>query len=169
MGGALLLEFEHLIQINDPKQLHIPVLSREDLWAGLVMRAKFPGQFNPAISSRLEQISDNHFIRYIAVADTELRDAVRLQHLQEISTRIEVSETEKVNGKQPRFQAESLTRIEEPEPGYLFVRFMYRRDSANELGGMDVDEYLKSAYVVNDRDAIAMIRQLIAAGWPEPN
>jgi len=164
-----LLEFEHLIQINDPKQRHIPVVSTEDLWAGLVLRAKYPGQFNSAISSRLEQITDSSFIRYIAVADTELRDEVRLQHLQEISTRIEVPEATKVDGKNPGFQAESLTRIEEPEPGYLFVRFMYRRDSANEPGGMDVDEYLKSAYVLNDREAITTIRQMIAAGWPEPS
>lgn len=169
MRGAPLLEFEHLIQINDPKQLHIPVISRADLWTGLVMRAKFPGQFNPAISSRLEQISDCSFIRYICVADTELRDEVRLQYQQEISTRIAVPETENADGEQTRFRAESLTRIEEPEPGYLFVRFIYRRDSANEPGGMDVDEYLKSAYVVNDREAIATIRQLIAAGWPAPN
>jgi hypothetical protein len=164
-----LLEFEHLIQINDPKKLHIPAVSREDLWAGLVMRAKHPGQFNPAISSRLEQISDSHFVRYISVADTELRDEVRLQPLQEISTRIEVPETEKIDGKQTRLRAESRTRIEEPEPGCLFVRFMYRRDSANEPGGMDIDEYLKSAYVVNDREAIAAIRQMIASGWPEPS
>ncbi len=164
-----MLEFEHLIQINDPKQPHIPVLSREDLWAGLVMRAKYPGQFNPAISTRLEQVTDSSFIRYICVADTELRDEVRLKYLQEISTRIEVPETDKVDGELTRFRAESLTRIEEPEPGYLFVRFMYRRDSANEPGGMDVDEYLKSAYVLNDREAIATIRQLVAAGWPEPN
>jgi hypothetical protein len=158
------LEFEHLIQINDPKQLHIPLLSREDLWAGLLLRAKYPGEFNPVISSRLEAVTDTSFIRYIAVADAELRDEVTLLPMEEISTRIAG-----IDGARPLFQAESLTRIEEPEPGYLFVRFSYRRDSANDPGGMDVDEYLKSAYVVNDRDAIAAIRQMIAAGWPEPS
>jgi hypothetical protein len=158
------LEFEHLIQINDPKQLHIPLLSREDLWAGLLLRAKYPGEFNPVISSRLEAVTDTSFIRYIAVADAELRDEVTLLPMEEISTRIAG-----IDGARPLFQAESLTRIEEPEPGYLFVRFSYLQDSANEPGGMDVDEYLKSAYVVNDRDAIAAIRQMIAAGWPEPS
>jgi hypothetical protein len=161
------LEFEHLIQINDPKQLHIPALSIEDLWAGLLLRAKYPGEFNPVISSRLEAVTDTGFIRYIAVADAELRDEVTLLPLQEISTRIVPAGT--ANGEQAQFQAESTTRIEEPEPGYLFVRFSYRRDSANEAGGMNVDEYLKSAYVVNDREAIATIRQMIAAGWPEPS
>jgi hypothetical protein len=153
------LEFEHLVQINDPASAHIPPLSREDLWAGLLLRARYPGQFNPAVSSRLEEIDAAHFVRYLRVGDGELRDEVRLRPLEAISTRMAGE----------GLQAESITLIEEPQPGWLFVRFIYRRDSANERGGLDVDGYLKSAYLVSDREAIAAIREMVRSGWPLSN
>ncbi len=146
-----MLEFEHLIQINDPQQPQIPVMSRAHLWAGLVQRAKYPDQFNNAITSRLEVISENEFIRHLQVGDQEIPDSVVLMPPDEILTRLHTSN--------PPLHAESITRIEEPEPGFLFVRFIYRRDSATVPGGLDVDEYLKSAYLLNDRDGIAQIRQ----------
>ena len=61
--------------------------------------------------------------------------------------------------------AESLTRIEETASGVLCVRFSYRRDSIADQGGIQADEYLKSAYQQMDRAAIAQIQQLAAEGW----
>lgn len=159
-----MLEFEHLIQINDPQQPHIPPVGREELWAALVQRAKYPGQFNPAIQSRLEDVCHSSFVRIILVQGTELRDEVELQAPVEIRTRICAAPG---SSGQQALQAESITRIEEPEPGYLNVRFIYRRDSANRPGELDVDEYLKSAYIVNDREAISMIREMLCSGWPD--
>jgi hypothetical protein len=154
-----MLEFEHLIQINDPASPHIRPMSREDLWAGLLMRARYPGQFNPAISSRLEEIDDTRFVRILQVGDTEMYDEVQLRYPDVIHTRM-AGEV---------LHAESITKIEEPEPGWLFVRFTYRRDSANEEGGLDIDGYLKSAYLVSDREAIALIREMVQSGWPRNN
>ena len=153
-----MLEFEHLIQINDPHQPQIPPLSRAQLWAGLLLRARHPGEFNDAIESRLEEVDATHFIRYLQIGAEELRDDVHLLEETEIVTRI--------THEGSLLHAESRTRIEEPEPGFLFVRFTYRRDSANVEGQLNVDEYLKSAYLLNDRDAIAQIRQMVSAGWP---
>lgn len=56
--------------------------------------------------------------------------------------------------------AESMTCIEEPESGFLFVRFSYKRELEELNQEVDVGEHLKSAYVQVDRDAIAMIRML---------
>lgn len=56
--------------------------------------------------------------------------------------------------------AESSTLIEEPEPDSLFVRFSYRRDLDASENEVQIAEYLKSAYVQLDRDAVAMIRLL---------
>jgi len=56
--------------------------------------------------------------------------------------------------------AQSVTCIEGPESGFLFVRFSYKRELEESNQEVDVGEHLKSAYVQVDRDAIAMIRML---------
>lgn len=154
-----LLRFEHLIQINDPADPRLPILSRESLWQGLVYRARYPDHFNPALESALEPVSEISFVRVLSAGDMKLRDEVTLVPDSEIHTLID--------GTFQAIHAESTTRIEEPEPGFLFVRFSYCRDSISGHGGQDADEFLKSAYLQNDREAIAMIRQMIAEGWSE--
>lgn len=152
-----LLEFEHLVQINDPADKRLPVMSREDLWHGLVYRTRYPQHFNPAIESELQDESGQGFVRILSAGKLLLRDEVTLIPEIEIRTLID--------GSTQAMHAETITRIEEPQPGYLFVRFIYRRDSITEQGGMDADAYLKSAYLQNDRDAIAQLRQMLAGGW----
>lgn len=153
-----MLEFEHIIQINDPDQPHLLCLGREQLWEGLVFRTKYPGYFNATLSARLDNVCAAGFVRYLRFGSGELRDEVVLLEGLEIRT--------STTGVTQQMFAESVTRIEEPAPGLLFVRFTYRRDSGNEPGGLDVDEYLKAAYVQNDRDAIALLRRFAADGLP---
>ena len=59
-----------------------------------------------------------------------------------------------------QISAESITRIEEPEAGALFVRFSYKRDLHSHNEQVNIGEHLKAAYVQIDRDAIALIRML---------
>lgn len=151
-----LLEFEHLIEINDPARPDIRPLGRDELWRALVYRAKYPGQFNSALDSSLENETESSFTRVICAGSAVLRDEVTLVDKSEIRTLID--------GQTQMMHAESVTRIEEPEPGRLFVRFIYRRD-ALDIGGVDANEFLKAAYLENDREAIARIRQMIAEGW----
>lgn len=68
-------------------------------------------------------------------------------------------ETNTMPGIEQIFAASS-TSIEEPEPNSLFVRFSYRRDLDVSENEDQIAEYLKSAYVQLDRDAVAMIRML---------
>lgn len=151
-----MLAFEHIIQINDPDQPQIQVMSRTQLWEGLLFRAKYPGHFNPALNSRIENMSDTGFTRVLQIGAYELREEVELEGEIEIRTS---------TGHNQFMFAESITRIEEPSTDYLFVRFVYRRDSANS-DGIDVDEYLKSAYVQNDRDAVTRMREFVLTGLP---
>lgn len=153
-----LLEFEHIIHINDPREPHLPSMSRAQLWEGLVFRTRYPGHFNPALSAELESISATGFIRHLHFGTARLREVVTLRHELEIQTCSE--------GLEGQMFARSVTRIEEPVPGHLLVRFLYCRDSGNEEGGLDVDSYLKAAYVQNDRDAIVMLRRFAQEGLP---
>lgn len=155
-----MLEFEHLIEINDPQRPDIPPLSRSALWHGLVYRAKYPDHFNPALQSSLEDETDSSFTRLITAGEVVMRDEVTLREPSEIRTVID--------GRTQPMHAESITRIEEPEPGRLFVRFIYRRDPVQSGGGVDASEFLKMAYLQNDREAIALLRQMIAEGWSDP-
>lgn len=149
---SALLEFEHIIQVNDLNLPELAVLSREVLWQGLVYRASYPGHFNAALKCRLEPDTERRFVRHIEVGELQLRDEVTLVPMQEIRTLID--------GRTQAIHAESITIIEEPEPAQLFVRFCYRRDSIDEEGGLNADAFLKQAYLQQDRDAIIIIRQM---------
>ena len=147
-----MLEFEHLVQINDPENSDIRPLSRQQLWEGLLLRAKDPGKFNNALTCRIDEVTSNSFIRYIQTGDTEFREQVSLTLLKKIETII--------TGSDQPIHAESITSIEEPAAGYLFVRFIYRRDIEDSREGELVGEHLKSAYAQIDIEAIALIRML---------
>lgn len=156
--SQFLLEFQHIIQINDPSQLAASDVPLTSLWEGLVFRAKCPGYFNPALSSKVEHLSDSQFLRHLHFGESVLTDIVTLVEHQHIHTITR-------EGEQTMF-AESKTVIEAPAPGHLIVRFEYRRDSANVAGEMEVDEYIKQAYVQNDIDAVRVLRKLISTGMP---
>jgi hypothetical protein len=147
-----LLKFEHIVQVNDLNNDSIVAISREQLWQGLLLRARCPDKFNHGLRCQSEQPVDNQFMRVIEAGDSKFCEKVILTPQQSIHTRT-LSEIDQL-------QAESTTRIEEPQAGFLFVRFSYRRELPESSGQVDVAEHLKSAYVQLDRDAVAMIRML---------
>ena len=147
-----MLEFEHIVQVNDLNDKSIPILSRNQLWQGLVLRARNPEKFNRSLDCSSKPIAPNEFLRTIKVGDGEFCEHVVLFP----EERIHTSTLE----DQSQLNAESETSIEEPEAGYLFVRFRYKRDLEEDEANVNVGEHLKSAYVQMDRDAIAMIRML---------
>lgn len=147
-----MLEFEHIVQINDPEDSNIKPLTRLQLWDGLLLRARDPGKFNRSLICRLGPENDQGFIRYIQAGDTEFREQVTLTEQEKIET--------VTAGPDRPLYAQSITSIEEPAAGYLFVRFFYRRDMEDTAEGQMIGEHLKSAYFHTDIDAIALIRIL---------
>lgn len=147
-----MLEFEHIVQVNDLSNSNITAITRSQLWQGLVLRARNPEKFNHSLQCQSESLRDNEFVRIIEAGDSKFCEKVILTPEQSIHTST-LSELDQL-------QAESTTRIEEPEAGYLFVRFTYKRELEVTTEAVDVAEHLKSAYVQVDRDAIAMIRML---------
>ena len=158
--GAQVLDFEHTIVINEKGQPDHQRISRESLWKGLLFRARYPGHFNPAIKCRLVDEHAEGFTRRIFAGELEFTDVVTVIEDREIRTLID--------GRNQPMHAESVTRIESAGAGELLVRFRYRRDSISGAdSGVDADEFLKSAYVQNDREAIEVIREMIAEGWSD--
>ncbi len=127
-------------------------MDRDQLWHGLLLRAKNPDKFNPSLSCRTEDISDTEFKRYITVGDSEFSEQVKLDPYHFIHTLTLDSKP---------FHAESTATIEEPETGSLFVRFQYKRELEEQENQVNIGEHLKSAYLQIDRDAITLIRTLV--------
>lgn len=149
-----MLKFEHIIQVNDPDS-DIPLLTRTQLWEGLVLRARRPDKFNNSLKVTIDEFSEEEFERIIDVGGDRFYERVRLYPDHSIHTQT-MEEYEQID-------AESITELEEPEEGYLFVRFRYRRE-VEDAESVNIAEHLKSAYLQTDRDAIALIRTLADSG-----
>lgn len=147
-----MLEFEHIVQVNDLNNNQLTPITRTQLWHGLVLRARSPDKFIQGMQCCTRELGDQEFVRIIEAGGSSFCEKVVLYP----QDRIHTSTLEKLD----QIQAESTTRIEEPETGYLFVRFSYRRELELNTDAVDVAEHLKAAYVQVDRDAIAMIRML---------
>ena len=145
-----MLEFEHIVQVNDLNNDTIAVLSRAQLWRGLVLRAQQPDKFNQSLSCSYKSLSENEFLRTISAGESSFYERVVLTPQVKIHTG--------TTGDSQQKSSESTAEIEEPEPNSLFIRFIYKRELGDSNSEIDIGEHLKSVYVQIDRDAIAMIR-----------
>ena len=144
-----MLEFEHIIQVNDLSNDAIAVRSRAQLLRGLVLRAQQPDKFNQSLSCSYKPLSENEFLRTTSAGESSFYERVVLTPQVKIHTG---------TGDSEQISSESTAEIEEPEPNSLFIRFTYKRELGDSNSEIDIGEHLKSAYVQIDRDAIAMIR-----------
>ncbi|MCH7816102.1 MAG: DUF1857 family protein [Proteobacteria bacterium] len=147
-----MLEFEHIVRVNDLADASRTPLTRNQLWQGLVLRARNPDKFNTGLQCKFEERGKNEFLRTIEAGDTSFCERVILYPQEKICT--------KTIADRQQISAASTALIEEHETGDLFVRFTYKRELDTSDDQVDVGEHLKAAYVQMDRDAIAMIRVL---------
>jgi hypothetical protein len=150
------LNFEHLIQINDPLNPLVAPMTREQLWEGLVLRAEQPQLFVLGLDScTILSREDNALERELHYGHATVRDRVTLTPGQ--SVRYDILPTETYVGG-------SLTMtIEEPDDAQLFLRFEY---STTLPAGVTEDErqtseIVKSAYRESDIDTVRLIRQFV--------
>ncbi len=153
------MKFEHLIAINDPSNPLTVPLSRQQLWEGLLHRVENPLPFLPGLEacSIVERTGD-YLLRTLDFGPATIQDKVTMAELHWVRFDIQPGE---------QHAGGSLTiAIEEPDPGYLFLRFAYTTTFAN---GPDSEEqayveYVKSAYHQSDVDCVKIIRTLAAQG-----
>jgi hypothetical protein len=152
------MNFEHLVEINSAT-LPLFVLSREQVWAGLVMRAEKPELSLIGLDECLilERLPDG-MRRELRFGNFHIRDRVRF--LQQRYVIYEVAATATT-------PASTLAMaIEEREAGHLFVRFTYARTRSEGEPEMDsfYADHLKQAYTQADLDTIATIRRMAEEG-----
>ena len=153
------MKFTHLIEINDPLMPLVDVLSRAQLWRGLVLRAASPKLFVPYLDDCVISERDPHrFARSLRYGDVVIKDVVTLLPQQEVVITVP---------EQKDIPASSLImRIEEPQPEAFFVRFLYDDNQPVEANSVDAfyDEYRRSAYQESDIDTIRLVRQFAQEG-----
>lgn len=152
------MTFEHLVQINDLTKPELPMLTRFQVWEGLVLRARRPDKFLVGVEDYeiLEQ-EPAYLKRCLQLPGLEVVDEVTFWREARIEYRTLPTNT---------VPAASLVMdIEEPEPGSLFVRFRYHTPSIENQGdSMPYDQYLQEAYVATDVETVQIIRQLAETG-----
>lgn len=152
------MAFEHIVQINDLTKPELPVLTRFQIWEGLVLRARRPDKFLVGVDEYeiLEQEAA-YLKRCLQLPGLQVFDEVRFFPETRIEYRTLPTDTVPA--------ATLVMDIEEPEPESIFVRFRYHTASI-ETGGdaMPYDQFLHQAYVATDIETIQIIRELAATG-----
>lgn len=145
------MNFEHLVEINDPGNPLIEPLSRNQLWQGLIMRAENPELSVMGLDACVVLERDNGYLRReLRFGKLRIHDEVFLTHMQSVRYEVMASES---------FPASQLhMKIEEPAPEHLFLRFIY----SSAMGEPEelVRDHLKQAYIESDNDTVAVIREL---------
>ena len=114
------MNFEHLIQINDPLNPFVESMTREQLWEGLVLRAEQPQLFVLGLDScKILSREGDVMERELHYGQAVVRDRVTLTA--GTSVRYDILPTADYVGG-------SLTmEIEQPDELQLFLRFTYAR------------------------------------------
>ncbi len=157
------MNFEHLIQINDPLNPFVETMTREQLWEGLVLRAEQPQLFVLGLDScTILSRTDSTLERELHYGEATVRDRVTLTASE--SVRYDILATQSYVGG-------SLTMsIEQPDDLQLFLRFKYETTlpAADTEDERTTSEIVKSAYRESDIDTVRLIRQYVQGGAQAP-
>src|SRR5450830_2044864 len=103
------MKFNHLIQINDPLNPLIDVMTREELWRGLVLRPEAPKLFMPHLDAcELSDKNADSVRRMLRYGELVIADIVTYQALVSVHYQVPAQGDIPVSGM-------SMT-IEEPAP-----------------------------------------------------
>lgn len=153
------MKFEHLIEINDPKNVLVPVFSREQLWNGLVLRAEFPKLFLSNLDECIITSRDiDGLTRDLHFGELTIHDRVQFNFLNYVHYQVH---------QQGEIPNSSLRMtIEEPVPSVLFVRFNYDsgHTEAEDKKDATYNEFRRSAYVEADIETIKILREMHRMG-----
>ncbi|HTJ95923.1 MAG TPA: SRPBCC family protein [Rhodocyclaceae bacterium] len=149
------MNFEHLVEINDPGNPLVEPLSRNQLWQGLLLRAENPELSVIGLDACVVlDRGEGYLKRELRFGRLRIIDEVFMVPMEHVTYEVMPSEN---------FPASRLRMaIEEPFPEHLFIRFTYSSVDADpeEL----VRDHLKQAYIQTDNDTVAVIRELAKMG-----
>jgi hypothetical protein len=135
-----MIELSHTVLVNDPAASEAPVLTRDDVWEGLVMKAENALPFVPKMEKcDVVERKDNYILRDIRFGGDDLREEVTLTP----KTRVEFR---RVAG---RVLGLITNEILDNSDGELELRFSFHL----EIEGVDHGSREEREYEENMRDA----------------
>ncbi|MBB5020356.1 hypothetical protein HNQ59_003675 [Chitinivorax tropicus] len=152
------MRFEHVIVINDPGHPLATPLTVNQVWQGLLLRARAPQLFMQGVERISVDESSDVLLREMLLGQLLVRDRIHLQAPHRLHFETEPSD------QHPGGQL--VVTIEAPTAETLIVRFVYDTPHDESAEGEEAQllGYLKAAYQANDVDAVRRIRELAAAG-----
>lgn len=148
------MNFEHLVQVNDPLNPLAETLTRDQLWEGLVLRAEQPQLFVLGLDScTILSRTNDTLERELHYGQATVRDRVTL--IAQDNVRYDILATDAHVGG-------SLTMtIEQPDALQLFLRFEYATTlpTPDTEDARQTSEIVKSAYREADIDTVRLIRE----------
>ncbi|HEU4460582.1 MAG TPA: AtaL-like protein [Methylibium sp.] len=150
------MRYEHLLQVTDPLDPAVPPMSRDELWRGLMRRVESPQSFELGPDHcEVEPGADaSRRRRSIHFGALRFDDEVHIEPMQRLVFATDPREGTATVG---------LTiSIEEPEPGALFLRFVYAVDepaSGTTVEDQALQRYREQAWLEMDRDMLRTLRQ----------
>lgn len=153
------MRYEHLVEINDPLFPLLSPLTREQIWAGLVLRAYAPQEFIYGLDGVVvDELASDGAVRVLGrtldYGSFTVKDIVRLYDQQAVSTDVEAG------AEWPRSRL--VISIEEPATDRLYLRFLYEWEDVSadgELANMTLT-IRQQAYHASDLDTVARLRDL---------
>ena len=145
------MKFEHLIEINSPNNPNIPLLTREQLWRALILRAEEPIRFIEHLDKcEITERSEASIKRTLNYGTFSICDRVTYLAPHQVHYLIEEQ------GEIPR---STLTvTIEEPDQEHFFIRFAYEDESMDDGINAMYNSFRRSAYKEADIDFVRLIR-----------
>jgi hypothetical protein len=135
-----MIELSHSVLVNDRTDPQAPVLTRDDVWDGLVMKAENALPFVPKMEKcEVVEQRENFILRDIRFAGDDLREAVTLTPKSRVEFR-------RVQG---RVQGVITNEILENSNGELELKFSF----ALEIEGAEPGGREERDYETNMRDA----------------
>lgn len=149
------MKFEHLVEVNDLTDPAAAVLSREEVWFGLLCRAEDARPFLPGLETcTIVERNDETLVRDLDFGQVVIRDRVSFRALEWICFESDAT---------AQHAGGSLTiSIEEPEDGMLFLRFRYSTGLPEARSGEEAKyaSIVRSAYHASDLDTLKVIRMI---------
>ncbi|MFM7482812.1 MAG: SRPBCC family protein [Burkholderiaceae bacterium] len=153
------MKFTHLVEINMLDNPLVMMISREQLWHGLVLRSEKPTLFVLGLDAcEITSRSPAELSRTLRFGTLMIHDQVRFTPQQLVHYHVP---------QQAAIPASDLTMtIEEPQPGALFVRFEYDDHSTTQETDEEsfYNEFRREAYKEADIDTVRVIRELAQQG-----
>ncbi len=155
-----MIHLSHSVPVNDKARPDLPVLTRSQLWRGLVLRAEDAVPFTPEMTSCavVERTSASEFLREVTFRDHPARERVTLFP----ETRVHF---EQVSGPT---RGTIDTVIEEDEAGELRLRFSIDLDVRGITPGSEQEqsfiEGVRDTYMRAVELTLERVRELVRSG-----